>query len=142
MQADDARYEVSGLSNPGPSTDPGMAVYTIGDLSREFGVTLRALRFYEDKGLLTPARDGLTRLYNARDRERLKMILKGKKLGFTLVEISDMIASHEDGGAQLSLSSHAVRDQIAHLERQRSEIDEALAELRHSYEQLSLQTPR
>jgi DNA-binding transcriptional MerR regulator len=112
-------------------------VYTIGDLSREFGVTLRALRFYEDKGLLSPARDGLTRLYSAKDREHLKLILKGKRLGFTLVEISDMIAKETGAEPRLAMSAETVREQIAHLERQRVEIDEALAELRRSYEALS-----
>jgi DNA-binding transcriptional MerR regulator len=112
-------------------------VYTIGDLSREFGVTLRALRFYEDKGLLSPAREGLTRLYSAKDREHLKLILKGKRLGFTLVEISDMIAKESGAEPRLAMSAETVREQIAHLERQRVEIDEALAELRRSYETLS-----
>ena len=112
--------------------------YTIGDLAREFGVTLRTLRFYEDKGLLGPARDGLTRLYSAQDREHLQLILKGKRLGFTLVEIGDMIAHRGDGKtASLAISADAVKDQIAHLERQRQEIDEALEELRRSYEGLS-----
>jgi DNA-binding transcriptional MerR regulator len=112
------------------------AIYAIGDLSREFGVTLRALRFYEDKGLLNPTRDGLTRLYSVRDRENLQLILKGKRLGFTLVEISDMIAN-QDGTPKLSMSAETVKEQIAHLERQRGEIDEALAELRKNYETLS-----
>src|SRR5690242_9080467 len=92
-------------------------VYTIGDLSREFGVTLRALRFYEDKGLLSPAREGLTRLYSAKDREHLKLILKGKRLGFTLVEISDMIAKESGAEPRLAMSAETVREQIAHLER-------------------------
>jgi DNA-binding transcriptional MerR regulator len=118
-------------------------MYTIGDLAREFGVTLRALRFYEDKRLLSPAREGMTRLYSAQDREHLKLILKGKRLGFTLVEISDMIATHGDSKSpRLSMSAETVKEQIAHLERQRVEIDEALAELRKSYEVLSRQRPR
>ena len=103
--------------------------YTIGDLAREFGVTLRALRFYEDKGLLNPSRDGLTRLYSAQDREHLKLILKGKSLGFTLVEISEMIAQGEGKSSCLKMSIDTVKGQIAHLEKQRLEIDEALAEL-------------
>jgi DNA-binding transcriptional MerR regulator len=117
--------------------------FTIGDLSREFDVTLRALRFYEDKGLLNPARDGLTRLYSAQDREHLKLILKGKRLGFTLVEISEMIAHHGDGKSpRLAMSAETVKEQIAHLERQRGEIDEALAELRRSYDAISKQRVR
>jgi len=121
-------------SQPSPAHS---VAYAIGDLSREFGVTLRALRFYEDKGLLNPTRDGLTRLYSARDRENLQLILKGKRLGFTLVEISDMIADQDGKAPSLSMSAETVKDQIAHLERQRGEIDSALAELRKSYDTLS-----
>ena len=124
-------------------TMAGAATYTIGDLAREFGVTLRTLRFYEDKGLLNPARDNLTRLYSARDREHLQLILKGKRLGFTLVEIGEMIAHHGEGkSASLDISADTVREQIEHLERQRREIDEALLELRRSYEILANALPR
>jgi DNA-binding transcriptional MerR regulator len=69
-----------------------MRTYTIGDLAREFGVTLRTLRFYEDRGLLSPRREGLARIYDAQDRSRLAVILKGKRLGFTLTEIRAMVA--------------------------------------------------
>lgn len=118
------------------------AVYSIGDLAREFGVTLRTLRFYEDKGLLNPARDGLTRSYSNTDREHLKLILKGKRLGFTLVEIGEMIAHQDDNGSvSLSISADTVKEQIAHLERQRREIDDALTELRRSYEGLTRGLP-
>ena len=65
--------------------------YSIRQLCREFGATARALRFYEDKGLLTPARKGQTRVYDARDRARLKLILRGRRIGFTLQEIQDML---------------------------------------------------
>ena len=61
--------------------------YSIRQLCREFGATARALRFYEDKGLLTPARKGQTRVYDARDRARLKLILRGRRIGFSLLEI-------------------------------------------------------
>jgi DNA-binding transcriptional MerR regulator len=104
---------------------------------------LRTLRFYEDKGLLNPTRDNLTRLYSARDREHLQLILKGKRLGFTLVEIGEMIAHHGEGKtASLDISASTVREQIEHLERQRREIDEALVELRRSYEGLANALPR
>ncbi|BBF94873.1 MerR family transcriptional regulator [Blastochloris tepida] len=108
--------------------------FTIGDLAREFGVTLRALRFYEDKGLLSPKREGLTRLYSGTDRNRLVLILKGKRYGFTLSEIKAMIALHEgrDDAANLALSQETILQQIAVLEKQRQEIDEAIAELRSS----------
>lgn len=109
--------------------------FSIGDLSREFGVTLRALRFYEDRGLITPMREGQSRRYSQRDRARLAVILKGKKLGFTLTEIRDMVAKADQ--AELELSPDTVREQIALLERQRQEIDEALAELRKNLDTLS-----
>jgi DNA-binding transcriptional MerR regulator len=107
--------------------------YTIGDLAREFGVTLRTLRFYEDKGLLSPRREGTARIYDARDRSRLAVILKGKELGFTLTEIRAMVAeelSGESVAANLKLSLTQVEDQIAHLEQQKVEIESALDELK------------
>src|SRR5215217_678440 len=106
--------------------------YTIGDLAREFGVTLRTLRFYEDRGLLSPRREGTARIYDARDRARLSVILKGKQLGFTLTEIRAMVAEErgEIPAANLKLSLDQVDDQIAHLEQQRGDIEQALVELR------------
>ena len=106
--------------------------YTIGDLAREFGVTLRALRFYEIKGLLTPRREGLARYYSSRDRARLSMILKAKQLGFTLSEIKDILNDplRPEETAEIHLSPDELEEQIAHLERQRCEIDAALAALR------------
>jgi DNA-binding transcriptional MerR regulator len=115
------------------------SAFTIGELSREFGVTLRALRFYENKGLISPQREGLNRLYSQGDRTRLALILKGKKLGFTLGEIRQMIAA-EEGNADdkaLSLSREKCLEQIEMLERQKSEIEEGLGELRKIYSELS-----
>jgi DNA-binding transcriptional MerR regulator len=113
-----------------PEAAPNQAESTIGELSREFGVTLRALRFYENKGLLAPRRAGNARLYGRRDRSRLSLILMGKKLGFTLAEISAMIsadgAAHADG---LRLSREKCLEQIHLLEKQQFEIRDALAEL-------------
>jgi DNA-binding transcriptional MerR regulator len=106
--------------------------YAIGDLAREFGVTLRALRFYEDRGLLSPRRIGSSRLYDTRDRERLILILKGKRLGFTLTEIRALLENEERGegsAAKLQLSQEQIDEQIAHLERQKAEIETAIAEL-------------
>ncbi|MEE1657412.1 MerR family DNA-binding transcriptional regulator [Microvirga sp. CF3062] len=110
----------------------GAKSYTIGDLAREFGVTLRTLRFYEDRGLLSPRRDGTARIYDARDRERLSVILKGKQLGFTLTEIRAMVEEQRSGNGpalNLKLSLDQIEDQILHLEQQKKEIEEALAEL-------------
>jgi DNA-binding transcriptional MerR regulator len=113
--------------------------FTISDLARDFGVTLRTLRFYESRGLLAPARSGMTRIYSGRDRARLALILKGKQLGFTLVEIRAMLANEEKkGGAAtegsatvggLQLSREQVSEQLELLRAQRKEIDEAIAEL-------------
>ena len=120
------------ISDESATAESGKS-YTIGDLAREFGVTLRTLRFYEDRGLLSPRRDGTARIYDARDRDRLSVILKGKQLGFTLTEIRAMLAEDRvsDGpSAKLQLSIDQIEDQISHLEQQKAEIEEALAELR------------
>lgn len=120
--------------------------FTISDLARDFGVTLRTLRFYESRGLIAPARSGMTRIYSARDRARLALILKGKQLGFTLVEIRAMLANEdrrsEAGVGEASVGGlHLSRDQIVEqlelLRTQRSEIEEAIKELEMSLEQLS-----
>lgn len=118
-------------SRAAPQDADATREYVISDLSREFGVTLRALRFYEDRGLIAPRRIGTMRVYSARDRERLGVILKGKQLGFTLSEIQDMLAADPvgSGGVDLRLSLEKIDEQIAHLENQRAEIDAAIAEL-------------
>ena len=115
------------------------AAFTIGELSREFGVTLRALRFYENKGLISPHRDGLNRLYSQGDRTRLALILKGKKLGFTLGEIREMIAAEENETDRdaLTLSREKCLEQIELLQRQKAEIEEGLGELHRIYKSLS-----
>jgi DNA-binding transcriptional MerR regulator len=121
-------------------SDPGgKSAFTIGELSREFGVTLRALRFYENKGLISPHRDGLSRLYSPGDRTRLALILKGKKLGFTLGEIRQMIAA-EEGDADsetLTLSREKCLEQIELLRRQKAEIEDGLNELSRIYASLT-----
>ena len=89
----------------------GRNVFTIGDLAREFDVTLRALRFYEDKGLLTPRRQGLQRLYDRRDRKRLKLILMGKRVGFSLGEIREMLDLYETPNGQVKQLRDGVRPQ-------------------------------
>ena len=107
-------------------------MFTIGDLSREFGVTLRTLRFYEDKGLLTPRRQGSQRLYGRRDRARLKLILMGKKVGFSLDEIREMLSLYDlkDGQVtQLRVALKKFGDQIAILNGQKQAIEQAIDEL-------------
>jgi len=120
---------------------------TISDLARDFGVTLRTLRFYESRGLISPTRSGTTRIYSARDRARLALILKGKQLGFTLVEIRAMLANEDKKGAAattekatsvggLQLSRSQIVEQLELLRSQRSEIESAIAELEASLARL------
>ena len=100
---------------------------------------MRALRFYENKGLISPQRDGLSRLYSQGDRTRLALILKGKKLGFTLGEIRQMIAV-EEGEADtktLTLSREKCLEQIELLQKQKAELEEGLNELFRIYSSLS-----
>lgn len=106
--------------------------YSIRQLCREFGVTARALRFYEDKGLLHPARRGQTRVYSARDRARLNLIVRGKHTGFSLLEIREMLDLYDrkDGNAiQMAVSLKKFRDQLEALKRKREDIDHAIETL-------------
>jgi DNA-binding transcriptional MerR regulator len=82
---------------------------TIGEVAREFGMTLRALRFYETRRLLAPQRNGAIRLYRRSDRERIALILTGRRLGFTLAEINDLISKPDSEGLHLSASSASSR---------------------------------
>ncbi|MDR3374860.1 MAG: MerR family DNA-binding transcriptional regulator [Ancalomicrobiaceae bacterium] len=111
--------------------------FSIGDLAREFGVTLRTLRFYEDKGLVHPRRDGLNRIYGRRDRARLKLVLMGKRVGFSLTEIGDMLDLYDlrDGQeAQLKIAFTKFNEQITLLETQKRDIEQAIEELRRTVE--------
>lgn len=104
--------------------------YTIRQLCRESGATARALRFYEDKGLLNPARKGQTRVYDSRDRARLKLILRGRRIGFTLREIQQMLDlyDHKDHNShQMAVAVRRHRAQIEQLRRQRDDLDEAIS---------------
>jgi DNA-binding transcriptional MerR regulator len=112
-----------------------MATYTIAELAREFDITARAIRFYEDQGLLSPSREGAggrNRVYTPRDRTRLKLTLRGKRLGLTLSEIKsivDMYESPKDTVAQIQRFLEALANQRATLEQQRADIDMALADI-------------
>ena len=107
--------------------------YTISELAREFAVTPRALRFYEDKGLLTPRRQGLNRVYSHRDRGRLQMILRGKRIGLSLVEIKEILDLYRiDQRAQAQTMLKSFRGRVAALEAQRGDIDAAI-EMLHGY---------
>lgn len=106
--------------------------YTISDLSEEFGVTARALRFYEDEGLISPERVGLARVYSKRDRARLAWILRGKRVGFSLADIREMIDLYDadpEHAAQRRVTTARCEEKIANLQRQRDDIDAAIAEL-------------
>ena len=103
--------------------------YSIRQLCREFGATARALRFYEDKGLLDPARKGQTRVYSSRDRARLKLILRGRRIGFTLAEIQEMIDLYDrkdHNVHQMAVALPRHRAQVEALKRQREDLDEAI----------------
>lgn len=107
-------------------------LYSVTELGLDLGVTARTIRFYEDKGLITPQRAGNNRVYTLRDRARMILILRGKKLGFTLREIKeylDLYDADPTHAKQLRLLLGAVRSRILQLEDQRVALDQALAEL-------------
>ena len=107
-------------------------VYSIGELAREFDVTPRAIRFYEAEGLLAPRREGQRRIYTLRDRTRLKLTLRGKRLGLTLSEIRALIDMYEPGAdqrPQLERFLEVLETHRAALERQREDIEVQLAEI-------------
>ena len=112
-----------------------MATYTITELAREFDITPRAIRFYEDQGLISPSREGAggrTRVYGARDRTRLKLTLRGKRLGLTLSEIKDLVDmydSPQDSAAQLNRFLTVLSRHRESLEQQREDIEITLAEI-------------
>lgn len=110
-----------------------MADYiTITDLTREFGLTTRTLRFYEDEGLLSPQRRGRQRLYRPSDRTRLKLIMRGKRLGFSLSEISEIVEMYRKPpgeAGQLDLLLSTIDDRRRDLRQRQRDIEEILTEL-------------
>lgn len=108
----------------------------IGDMVRAYGISPRALRFYESRGLIRPRRDGVVRLYGPGERRRLEMILKGKLLGFTLSEIRDMIAADSPHGESFPLSADQIARQIDYLQRQRLALEKAIRELQRARRRL------
>jgi DNA-binding transcriptional MerR regulator len=106
--------------------------YSIGEMCDAFGVTARALRFYEDEELISPERRGTTRLYTDRDRARLTWILRGKSVGFSLSDIRELLDLYDLGDqrkTQMAATLERCRERIAVLERQKVDIDVTIAEL-------------
>ena len=120
------------LSETSRKGDPAQEQFSISELSQEFDVTTRAIRFYEDEGLLEPQRQGRQRVYSGRDRVRLKLILRGKRLGFSLSEIGDIIDMYDSepgevGQLQYFIEKISVRQKA--LKQQRDDIEVTLKEL-------------
>lgn len=113
--------------------------FTIRQLCTEFKATPRALRFYEDKGLLTPARDGMNRVYSYKDRARLILILRGKRVGLSLQEIREILelyGEHDEAMQQNAHSLKKFKEKIVDLEQQREDIEGAINELRAACDRL------
>ncbi|NTV10698.1 MAG: MerR family DNA-binding transcriptional regulator [Zoogloea sp.] len=106
--------------------------YTITELAREFGITARTIRFYEDHGLLSPARAGRNRVYSKRDRTRLKLTLRGKRLGLSLAEVGELLGMYDgvrNSAQQLTRFLGVLARQRATLEQQREDIEAVLTEI-------------
>lgn len=108
-------------------------LFTIGELASAFALSPRAIRFYEDQGLLAPGRAGTQRVYTKRDRARLQLILRGKRLGFSIADIREFLDLYDAGGGnrrQMAMTLDRTRARIADLEQQLEDITVTLAELR------------
>ena len=115
--------------------------YTIQQLAKEFNLTSRTLRFYESKDLLHPTRAGVSRVFSHRDRGRLILILRGKRLGFSLAEIKEMLDLYDHGDGQveqLRVTLEKSRRRIEELEAQRQDIDAAVADLHDGCKQMEV----
>jgi DNA-binding transcriptional MerR regulator len=122
------------LSMTDPPDEAGEErTFTISELADTFQVTPRTIRFYEDQGLLSPRRDGLNRVYSHRDRARLTLICRGKRLGFSLAEIKDFLDLYDVDDRQIEQMRFALahgRERIASLEVQLVDVQQTLSELR------------
>jgi DNA-binding transcriptional MerR regulator len=106
-------------------------LFAIADLAREFGISTRAIRFYEAKGLLSPERVGATRIFRRRDRARLILILRGKRLGFSLRDISDYLSLYDaNRSQQVQLLTAKIDERLASLEAQLEDLQTTIAELK------------
>jgi len=113
-------------------TKAAQVTYSIGDLAKEFDITTRSIRFYEDQRLITPTRKGQTRIYNQRDRVRLKLILRGKRLGFSLAEtgrLFDLYDADKSSASQLETIMNLISQKKSDLNQQLEDISAVLIEL-------------
>jgi DNA-binding transcriptional MerR regulator len=128
---------MSAVNAPGGPPKPTAAerpgpTYSISELAQEFALTTRAIRFYEDEGLLAPRRRGLARIYGERERTRIKLILRGKRLGLALSEIRELFDIYATAGnerPQLAKFLQLLAERRAMLHQQREDIDAVLAEI-------------
>jgi DNA-binding transcriptional MerR regulator len=126
------------VGGPPAGLEADVAAVSIGELARSTGLTARTLRFYQSKGLLAPQRESSGRVFTRQDRERLELILQGKRLGFTLTEIREMLAARDRGSAAtLPITRRKCVEQIKYLENQRRDLEVALSELRRIYSAMS-----
>lgn len=118
---------------PNTESTPNAQTFSIGELSREFAITLRSIRFYEDQGLITPTRVGTTRIFSRRDRGRLALICRGKRLGFSLKTIKTFLDLYQHDGYQadqMRFLLDKAKERIKVLEQQRVDIEQTIKELR------------
>ena len=139
MPAGNAAAKLLEIEIEPDSVDDDGEFMRIGEMSKRFDVTLRALRFYEDKGLLSPKREGASRFYTRQDRARLRLILLGRKVGFTLRDVKHMIDLYDPDGPntrQLKVTLERSLKQAKRLEQQRVELEEAITDLNGLIESL------
>lgn len=128
-----------GMDRPVTAT-AGERTYTIGELAEEFGLTPRTLRFYEDEGMVTPARQGQNRVYSRKDRARIKLICRGKRLGFSVQEIKEFIDLYDPEERQVEQMRYALtlgRKRITQLEQQLRDVQQTLSELKDMDRQIA-----
>lgn len=122
---------------------PPYRTYSITQLCREFGATPRALRFYEEQGLLSPGRRDTSRVYSYKDRARLQLILQGRRVGLSIAEIRDILDTYDEEGsaAQDAEALRIHHRRVEQLEQQRQHVDEAIAALKDAQDRLKAKYP-